>query len=41
MSLVFKPVFALYVHCHAVHYHGKKDQDDDFALLYDIDLLMT
>ena len=26
------------LHCRAVHYLGEKDQDDDFAVLYDINL---
>ena len=38
MALVFESLLAVHVHCHAVHHHWEKDQDDDFALLYDIDL---
>ena len=38
MAVAFESVLALCVHCRAVHYHWKKDQDDDFAVLYDIDL---
>jgi len=38
ISVVFESALGVCVHCHAVHHHWKKDQDDDFALLYDIDL---
>jgi len=36
--VVYEPLFAVSVHCHDVPYLGEEDQDDDFALLYDIDL---
>jgi len=38
MALVFESLLAVPVHCHAVHYLGEKDQDDDPAVLCDIDL---
>jgi len=38
VALVFESLLALCVHCHVVHHHWEKDQDDDFSLLYDIDL---
>ena len=38
MVVVFESLFAVSVRCHAFPYLGEKDQDDDFALLYDIDL---
>jgi len=38
VAVVFKSVPALCVHCRAVHYLREKDQDDDFVVLYDIDL---
>jgi len=38
MVLVFESLFSVSVHCHAVHYLGEKDQDDDFAVLYDTGL---
>jgi len=38
MALVCTPLLAVYVHCGVVHYFWEKDQDYDFALLYNIDL---
>jgi len=38
MAVVFEPLLALCVHCCAVHHCWEKDQDDDSAVLYDIDL---
>jgi len=38
MAELFESVLALCVHYHAVHHHWENDKDDDFALLYDIDL---
>jgi len=38
MAVVFESLFAVCVRCPAVYYLGKKDQHDDFAVLYDIDL---
>ena len=38
MSLLRKTLLAVCVCRRAVCYLGKKDQDDDFAVLYDIDL---
>ena len=37
MAVVFEPIPAVRVPC-GVHYLREKDQDDDFAVLYDIDL---
>ena len=37
-ALGFESLFAVSVPCHAVHYLREKDQDDDFAILYDMDL---
>jgi len=38
MGLVFKSVLALCVYCRAVYHRGKKDQDDDFTVQYNIDM---
>jgi len=38
MALVFEPLLAVCIHCCAVRYLGEKDQNDHFAVLYDIDL---
>jgi len=38
MSLVFESLLAVRVPYGAAHHHWEKDQHDDFALLYDIDL---
>jgi len=38
MALVSEPLLAVCLHCRAVHYLGEKDQNDDFTVLYDIDL---
>jgi len=38
MAVVFESLFAVCIHCCAVHHHWEKDQDDKFAVLYDIDL---
>ena len=37
-ALVFESLFAVCVHCRAVHHHWEEDPDDDFAVLYDINL---
>jgi len=38
MAVVFESLLALCFPCSAVHYLGEKDQDDNFAVLYDINL---
>ena len=38
MAVVFESLFAVCVHFCAIHHLGEKDQDDDFAVPYDIDL---
>ena len=38
VAVVCQPVRAVCVHCCAVHYLGEKDQDDDLAVLYNINL---
>jgi len=38
MALVSQSLLAVCIHCCAVCYLGEKDQDDDFTVLYDIDL---
>ena len=38
MALVFESLLAVHGPCGAVHHHWEKDQDDDFAVLYDSDL---
>ena len=38
MAVVFESLLAVCIHCCAVYYLREKDQDDDLAVLYDIDL---
>ena len=38
MAVVFESLFAVCIQWRAVHNRWEKDQDDDFAVLYDIDL---
>ena len=38
MAVVFESLLALGFPCRALHHRGEKDQDDDFVVLYDIDL---
>jgi len=38
MAVVCKSVPGVLVPCGDVHYLGEKDEDDDFAVLHDIDL---
>jgi len=41
MVVVFESVLALCFPCGAVYHRGEKDQDDDFAVLCDIDLIAS
>jgi len=38
ITVVFESLFAVCIHWCAVHHRWEKDQDDNFAVLYDIDL---
>jgi len=38
MAVVFESLLAVCIHCHDVHHCWEKDQDDNFAELYDTDL---
>jgi len=38
LAVVCKPVPAVHVPCGAVHHHWEKDQDYDFAVVYNVDL---
>jgi len=38
LVVVCKPLLAVFIHCDVVHHRWEKDQDCDFAVLYNVNL---